>query len=335
VRSTRTIVGLFGVLLAGGIACCAKTAAAPHELILAIDTDLEPGVDFDAFQIEINSSGDTYVKQFKEFGQPKQPVHFPTTLAILGNGDPSTILHIRISAGVGGTDETKVGRPLILREIATTVPAEGVSLLRVHLEWLCIGSARALGDKYVEGTCPEGSACIAGECVDWAIDSSKLPAYDEHQVFGGGSAKGEGACFDTVKCFEEAAAATVDVGACTIAKPSGGAGVNVAIVTAPGQGGICSRGTCLVPLDSATPAGFVDAGDRLQLPKPLCKKLADGVASGVAVTTSCATKTIDVPTCGPWSAIVTNPGTFDAGLPDALAPSDAARDVASDGADGG
>jgi hypothetical protein len=330
-RSTRTLLGLSGALLAASVVCCAKTASPPpHEIILAIDTDLVPGVDFDALQIEITTPTDRYKSTLKEFGQRLQPVHFPSTLAILGNADPSTIVHIRVAAGIAaGAGGTAVGSPIILRELATTIPAEGVHLLRVRLEWLCIGSAKPEPDGYIEGTCPEGSTCVAGDCVDWAIDSSKLPAYDERAVFGGGGPKGNGACFDTLPCFEKASAAAVDLATCTIAKPTGGAGVNVAIVTAPGQGGLCARGTCLVPLDAASPIGFVESSPgTLQLPKALCKKLAAGIASGVAVTTSCAAKTIDVPTCGPWSAITTNPGTLDAGLPDALAPSDAARDVA-------
>jgi hypothetical protein len=99
-----------------------------------------------------------------------------------------------------------------------------------------------------------------------------------------------------------------------MSEPSGGSGVNVALVLPPGGAGICDDHTCLVPLDQASD-GWSDLGNgRLQLPTAVCS-LKTGTIEGVAVTTSCATKTPPTPTCGPWSSASSNLGTVDAAAP--------------------
>jgi hypothetical protein len=317
--------------LAAILASC-KAKKAPGEIIVAIDTDLTPGVDFDELQVEVVApAGNSNFPPIKEFGERSQPYSFPMTFAVVSNGDPSTKVQIRVAAGLSkGGGHSAVGLPLLLREVTTTVPVDRVALLRVHLEWLCVGYAKQnpAPDTYVEGNCPvDGLTCIAGECVDFALDSSTFPDYAESLVFGGGHAgAGDGTCFDTLACFAGAEVVTPD-GGCTIPMPSGDrARVNVGLVSSKCQGGVCADGsaTCVVPLDASTPAGWTEISGRIHLPPAACRK-----ASGILVSTSCATKTASTPTCGPWSEILTPAGTFNATPPDS-GPTGTCSDAGAD-----
>jgi hypothetical protein len=311
-----------------------KAKKAPGELVVAIDTDLTPGVDFDELQVEVVApAGTSSFPPIKEFGQRSQPYSFPMTFALVSNGDPSTKVQIRVAAGLstipGG--HSAVGMPLLLREVTTTIPDDRVALLRVHLEWLCVGYAKQnpAPDTYVEGNCPvDGLTCVAGECVDFKLESSTFPDYDEALVFGGGHAgAGDGTCFDTLGCFAGAVATTPDP-SCTIPMPSGERSkVNVGLVSARCEGGVCpyEGDRCVVPLDTASPGGWTEIGGRIHLPPAACRK-----TSGVLVSTSCATKTAGVPTCGPWSEILTPAGTFTTGVPAVDAGAGACADAGVD-----
>ncbi len=327
----------------GVLGACSTRAAPSAGLIIAVDSDLAPGKDFDRLQIEVQPPGGAkaYNQIFTEFGQPGLPVSFPTTLAIVdhaaqggADGGADTVL-VRASIGVAGGASSPVGLPLVNREALTTIPRDHVGLLRIHLEWSCIGTADVDMTGYVAGLCPEGTTCIAGACVAWSVDSSTLPVYDERAVFGGGTAAGEGTCFDTSACFAAGAIAAPD-NSCTVAAPPGDT-PNVAIVTHDGRG-ICSGGVCLVPLDQDAGDGFTIVGSRIQLPKSVCDpqtKICPGCKArplplGIAVTASCPSKKPSVPTCGPWSAIK-RAATVNAGAPSGATSLDAgSADAATD-----
>ena len=277
--------------------------------MIAVDSDHAPGIDFDRFQIQITSSSskDKYDNPIDELGRPGL-LTFPTTLSIVSNEDPSTTVHIRVLTGKASGGGTRVGTPRTLREVVATVPTDHVALLHLTVDWLCVGAAKPEPDGYVEGLCPEGLTCIAGQCVDWTVDSATLPAFEEEEVFGGGSRRGDGECFDTIACFAQGAMADVRLSDCSVALPSGGRGTNVALVLSPSEGGICAdaaSGPCLVPLSAGAREGYRVEGDRAILPRAACERLAEasGVRKviGVATTPACATKTERLPTCGAWS----------------------------------
>lgn len=298
--SILAIVGASAIAVS--LAACGSDAPAPAGLMLAIDTDLAPGKDFDRLEVEVRPPAGykQYSQVFSEFGQPGLPLSFPTTLAVIDDNRGSESVTIRVSIGKSGLENSPVGKPLVLREVVTTMPTDRVALLRIHVEWLCIGTAEAKPD-YVEGLCPEGFTCLGGKCEDWAIDSRTLPTYDERAVFGGGSARGEGACFDTTACFAAATNMMPDA-ACSVPKPATGE-PNVALVVPEGSGGVCAGGTCLIALEPNSPYGFVAQGDRLQFPPAVCNALAKKTALGITVATACPSKLPSLPTCGPWSAI--------------------------------
>ena len=66
------------------VAAC-KAKKAPGEIILAIDSDLTPGVDFDELHVDVISEGVTPQEfgTIKEFGQRSQPNSFPMTFAVV------------------------------------------------------------------------------------------------------------------------------------------------------------------------------------------------------------------------------------------------------------
>lgn len=310
---------------AAGVAALASCSSKPKgELMIVVDTDVAAGANFDKF--EINITNNNYTASFNEFGSAGLPHNFPATFAIVNDGSLGAPLHLRVYAGLQGAGLTRVGAPLILREVVTTLPTDRVVALRLRLEWACVGNAYDKGgaDHYVESRCTEGTTCIAGSCVDWAIDSATLPTYSDAEVFGGGGRSGDGHCFDTLGCFSSGAVESIDVATCSIAKPPGASPqLNVAIASSDGLG-ICDADVCFVPLDANSPLGWTDAGDRVTLPSGFCRP-APGVARnrlrGAIVSTSCAAKTASVPTCGPWSTIQ-DAGTADArgppGLPDVV-----------------
>lgn len=280
---------------------------------MAIDSDMAPGIDFDRLQIDIRQQGaERLTKTFREFGQPGQEVHFPATYTIVSNGRPETRIQLRVVTGKtgpgGGPD---VGLPQNLVEVITAVPTDRTAVLRVRLEWLCRRSTKLEPDGYAEGACAEGSSCVAGKCQDWNVDVGALPNFVSSEVFGGGSEQGEGACFDTVACFSGARVVTLDA-ACSFSD-SDAEKLNVALVPAKGDGGICAGDTCFVPLDRGAPHGWTSDGGCVSLPPRVCelvKSPEPGLGlRGVVVSHTCATKLAPVPTCGPWWTIATHRGS--------------------------
>lgn len=242
---------------------------------------------------------------------------------------------VAVVTGKASGGGTRVGAPHSLREVVALVPTNRVALLHITIDRLCVGAAKPEPDGYVEGACPEGLTCVAGQCVDWTIDPASLPDFSEDAVFGGGSRRGDGECFDTAACFARGAIADLRLADCTVSLPGGGPGTNVALVLSPAEGGICEdpiKGPCLVPLTQDAREGYRVAGGRAVLPQAVCDRLAEAPATrkliGVATTGACATKTGRLPTCGPWSPYrrPLGPGGAPAGY---TAPSP--RDASTDG----
>jgi len=331
-RSSMLLLASLGALLAlsGALACSADQTPAKGELMVAVSTDMSPGVkrDFDKLGVDIYRSGQALKNfVFDEVGN-EGLLTLPATLAIVGNDDPKTTILLRVwtelKVDIGGEQKDEA-RTLV--EVSTTIPADRIALLRVPMQWLCLGSGEIKGN-YVEGVCDEGTSCIGGKCLDWNVDSSTLPTYDPKLVFGGGSAEGDGTCFDTLACFASdlggyvVPMSEIDTGTCSIASPGGGGPINVALVTERGQGGICygAIDRCLVPLDESKVAGWHEDNGRIVLPPGVCtpEKFFSGKMLEIAVTTGCATKTEQLPTCGPWSTVDKPDGTFDAAPPTGL-----------------
>jgi hypothetical protein len=178
-----------------------------------------------------------------------------------------------------------------------------------------------------------------GHCESDTVETTKLPTFEPGLVFGGGGADGGGGkCFDTLGCFPNADSAELDMSDCTVPMPETASASKINVAFVPGSGtGICrpdEKTKCFVPVDfvqvdKGPSDGWTMKGGKIQLPVGFCDKIKEkGLVATVTVSTGCASKTSQVPTCGPWSAV----GTTESGSGDA-GPHDATVDVGE--ADGG
>ena len=302
--------------LGGALAVLTSSSACSHDpqptgqLMLAIQTDMSLPKDVDQVTIQILSGSTVRFNQSYVAGGGGMLV--PATLGIVAGANQNAPVKVRVIARQKG-----VAR--VLREAVSTIPQHRSATLRVPIQWLCDGSAKD-DPKYagtpadpnnpdparelaVTSSCPDGQTCKAGVCVPVTVGNNELESFDDEAVFGGGSASSDGSCFDTQTCFAAGFGSEVEPVTCSIEKPSGGAGLNVALVKPLGTDGICSADSCLVPLDAESDSGWRSAGSRIVLPHAVCDRMMDGSVLSVAVTTSCATKAVSIPTCGPWSSV--------------------------------
>lgn len=283
------------------------------EIVLAIRTDISIPKDIDKIVIDVALAETGKVKYNVSFAalDPDRTFKLPATLAFTASEeDPGAAVRVRVLAFRG--DEA----PRMIREVITTVPADRVVTLPIAIEFLCDGSAETVtdaagkpirdadGDLVFQSTCGEGMTCSAGKCVDTMVPSATLAVYDEAEIFGGGTASGDGDCFDAATCFDGATPAVVvmDGEVCRI---TAGNDVNVALVT---QGaGMCGASGCFVPLDAESDSGWQPGPDgTLELPPTVCEKLTVGAITGVvtapAAKSPCARKRGALPICGPFSS---------------------------------
>lgn len=282
-------------LLAAALGAC-EAEEARGTLVVAVSSELTPPRDLDALRIEVSQGGQIFHSvEYLFDGEPG--FRLPATLAI--SARLAQPLAVRAVALRGG-------QVRVLREVRTALATERTAMARLHLSWLCAGRWREQGGELVSDCASAQETCEAGGCVDAQVSEAALEEYRPQAVFGGGSAAGEGACFDALGCFELAQLAS-DLRAedCSVALPtvSGGAavGVNVAVLGAAGSEGVCATNACLLVLDRDTPWGWREQAGRVLLPPALC-------ASGrvLVTSTACSSKSVSLPTCGPWSS--TAPG---------------------------
>ena len=294
-------------LMLGGLAALfathCSTPVAPGELVMVLQTDLSLPKDVDSVQLSVLVRGDPRLDQvFDQLGADGS-LKIPASLGVViqDGGDPSTPVTFRVTA-------FRAGVPKILREVVTTVPPDRVAALRMPVQWLCWDQVKVDDLGKASSSCPDGETCVAGSCVDKTVDASRLANYDQGQVFGGGTGKGDGSCFDVAGCFTGSLDAKVDLDACTIAAKSD---VNVAIRVE--AAGICGGAGCFVPLDAESEFGWTTASEGvLQLPVSVCERIQSGKAAGVSVAATsdaCKQKTDGLPACGPWSSAGTAPPT--------------------------
>ena len=304
-------------------------------LMLALRTDMSIPQGVSSMRIEVLTNGVPKLANEYFLGPAPDKTSLPGTLALLPPSDPKLPVLIRVIA------RTEQGKAVVLREVTTTVPDDRLVMLPIGIQWLCWDSvvedaSNPTEPKFSNKECDPDKTCIAGSCQTKQVDSATLAPYDPTQIFGGAKAAGsKGQCFDTTTCFGGGVAETPD-GSCTLAAPPAGQEdkYNVALVLPKGNtSGICSDTSCLVPLERDDQDGWKLEGGRVKLPPSVCQKLGNSIAA-VATSTSCNTKTAGIPTCGPWSSVTSNAGTFDGGLElDASIDGDVSVDDGS--ADGG
>lgn len=303
------------VLSAGlGIAvlvACERETRPQGELILALQTDLKLPDDVSRVALQVKLDG--VVKYSNAYDVGPGGVKIPATLSLVDRENAASTVSIRLVA-------LQVDKPRVLRDVVTTVPPNRKALLRLPIQWLCVDAAslkeqpRLTADDspdLVTTSCPTLSqTCIAGACADVNVDSSKLPDFDDGEVFGGGTKEGGGTCFDVAGCFASAGPITLDA-SCTFPLPGDPGELNVAVRLPPSSDGVCGPTGCFVVLDSGSASGFRVEGGRVRIPESICARNLEVVISG-----ACAAKTEKTPSCGPWSGAATPaPVLRDAGPP--------------------
>jgi hypothetical protein len=307
------IVRTLGALALASVVLTSCSARQKGGLMLAITSDLVAGKDLDGVTVEVRLNGELVSSKRFTIGEPATKL--PLTVSVVEGANAAQRVQLRAIGYKGG-------QPRIAREASAVIPHGETQLVRLPLDWLADGSA-------TPGGCPDGQSNVAGSCA--SADVVNLPVYMDGDVFGGGSSKGEGACLDVAACFSGAAPIAPD-NDCTVALPSGSAGLNVGLVVASRSDGVCTEGACVVPLAEG-PEGFRALGSgRVALPAAAC-----GAArvAGVLVVGTCETRTVAIPPCG--VATVVNGRAIrppqlatDAGALDAAEAGDASVDATSD-----
>jgi hypothetical protein len=282
------------------------------EIVIAIRTDIAIPKDVDRIIIDVTvaKTGESKFNMAYQALDPDHTFKLPATLAFTASEtDPGAAVRVRVLALRGD------GAPRMVREVVTTVPSDRTVTLPIPIEFLCDGTAVTVldpvtqkpvrdkkGDLVFKSTCDDGMTCSAGKCVDVTVPEVSLANYSGALVFGGGTGKQDGDCFDAAGCFEGSTFADVDLVNCTI---QAGNDVNVALLT---QGaGACGASGCFVPLDAESDAGWQpDKNGALRLPPAVCDKIKSHELGGVVTAPSgkspCARKQSSLPICGPFSS---------------------------------
>jgi hypothetical protein len=290
-------------------ACSADKEDAKGQLVVAFETDMTVPDDIDMIRVQVLLQG--VVRHDVEYAVGPAPDKnpLPATLAIVAGSDPSIPVTVRVIGFQGTTAR-------VLRKAVTTVPTDRIALLQMPVQWLCWGDVDETGlDTFGDG-CGE-QTCVAGKCVDTAVDSKSLPSYAAANVFGGAKGPGlPGQCVDVLGCFDQGFETPVTPNPCRIQLPPGASvdSLNVGLVLPTGSQGICGPQACIVPLESDPVLGWQASGSEITLPQAVCDRIGVDI-DAVAVTTACITKKPGIPICAPWSSVFGN-FTDDASAPD-------------------
>jgi hypothetical protein len=286
--------------------------------------------DFDIISIYVATGSDV---KFDYLGriQPDGSVPLPATLAIVEPDDPTSQVHIRITAF---QDTNPGAKARVVRDVLTTVPHERTVLLSLPLSFLDDGSGvGTLPAQYVpvgsglsSGTAPEGPTqfdptdpsniqtplcdftqgltSVYGQCMGALLDSSTLPAYGEAEA--GTQAQDGGTCFDVTACFAGATLVS-DVSSCSfpLAEGASASNLNLALATSTTGACIASIDECLVPLVEDPNAGWTLSGGTVTLAPGACTKAQQaGVQLFQATSGACPAMALTALVCEP-----TNPNS--------------------------
>jgi len=293
---------LLGCALAFGASCSSEETKPRGQLMLAITTDLSIDKDMNQVHVEVTDQNGLVVDSSDRDIIPTGEDALPGTLALVPPNSGGQIVHIVVTAKQNGKLV-----PRVVREAIAKVPTDRIAMLRMPLHFLCSDLPEDCGKDFT---------CKAGRCEPAEVDSDALPDYAEGLVFGGGDSHGNGSyCLDAQACFEQTEVLAPNMTDCSVPLPKGAdpAKLNVALVLPPMTDGHCipddsgtpQAGNCLMPLDDDPVEGFAISGNKIRLPPAACERPS---LVGVSVSTSCRTKDLSVPICGPWTGWAAQPG---------------------------
>ena len=308
----RAFPTLRALLFLAPLVACSSAEKPRGELMIAVGTDMSIPDNLDQVEVLVSMPDGTQQRlDYPILPTSPDPIGkpMPGTLALVPPDAGGQTVRVRLIAQQNSSSGDPVSR--VVREAIVKVPTDRVALLPMRLHWLCDGIVKKDADGTYLSDCDKDQTCVAGKCVDAAVEVEKLPIYDPGLVFGGGDDQGNGGtCIDVPACFASSKLA-VPSADCTLPLPKSvdPTSFNVAIELSADSDGQCTKGAdsrCFVPLDNDPDDGFQIEGDLVQLPPKVCEKIADGKALGVATTTACPTKNPSEPICGAWTNVTTS-----------------------------
>ncbi len=301
----------------------AAPGAPSGSLAIVVESDMMIPRDIDHIRVEVTQHGSSLVHVEADVGPAATLIPALYQVKATTDSSPVTVQAVGYQAG-----QLRVERDAI-----TPIPTDHEGVIRLALNYLCVGDAHAGVDGGVTSTCPAGLTCEQGSCRSSTVPASSVPTYDPATVNGsatfdasveGGAGVG---CFDVQDCFASAMPVTLDAATCSITLPAAaaGAGVNVALQFPAGGAGVCGDKDCWVVLNEGS--DWTESGTTISLPAGACTSPA-AKSAVIVVTTACASKTEATPECGPWSsvptvAVVPGPGMGGLGTSCMGAPSQA------------
>jgi hypothetical protein len=303
----------FALSVLSSLAACGADKSSVGGLVVRVESDLSMPKDFDRITLEITQSGSVLLSKDSQVGEGQLllPAEFP--IGPTAGALPVTVHGVAYSKG----------HAVIERTVVTPVPATHVGLLRLPLNYLCLGTTHEDGSS----TCGADQTCKQGLCASTFAADADLSDFDSpaaraaaRSAAAGGTAK----CFDVLQCMGDATKATLDATCSFTVPPAGQQGrLNVAVKLPLGSSGICGAGACWVVLDSG-PDGWTQNGAQVTLPASVCRDRPNLPVLEVAFSSQCAAKTTASPPCGSWSSItdplpasgvMMNPSTMAGGVP--------------------
>lgn len=318
----RRLPSMLRVLIAALLMQACKSDEPPvrGQLMVVLQTDMSLPKDVTQVKIQIKRDGKLYHdKNYIVAPGESWIAKLPGTLAVIASVDEPTPRVEVVVIGLRGTEAR------VFAKSVTTIPERRIATLFVPIQWLCEGQVKKLtgnGDDAVfESTCsPSGGkerACRTGSCEIVEVDESTLKDYAEEDVFGGAEKDSKlGRCFDTRRCFEAGVSVAPNDDCIVELEVPKGFGLNFGLLNPTNNDGIefdrgPREGDRLVPLDRSNLFGWdyvkgtkaTSTPVRAQLPKAVCRRLANDEFEGVVASFSCESKTLAYPTCGPWTDI--------------------------------
>lgn len=322
VQSWRRLPSILRVVVAALLMQACKSDEAPvrGQLMVVLQTDMSLPKDVTQVKIQIKRDGTLYHDKNYIIAPGEDWVaKLPGTLAVIASVEEPTPRVEVVVIGLRGSEAR------VFAKSVTTIPERRIATLFVPIQWLCEGQVKKLtgnGDDAVyESSCtPSGGkerACRAGSCETIEVDESTLKDYAEEDVFGGAEKDSKlGRCFDTRRCFEAGVSVAPDDDCIVELEVPKGFGLNFGLLNPTNNDGIefdrgPREGDRLVPLDHSSSFGWeyvkgtkaTSTPVRAQLPKAVCRRLANDEFESVVASFSCESKTLAYPTCGPWTDI--------------------------------
>ena len=320
-------------------ACKADEAAPRGQLMVVLQTDMSLPKDVTQVKIVVKVGDKPYHdKNYIIAPGENWVAKLPATLAVVASVDnPTPVVDVQV---VG----LRQREARVFAHAITTIPERRTATLYVPIQWLCDGNVIDLDDAGYASACEpkdgKPQACRAGSCEEVTVDEEDLDDYEEEGVFGGAEIGSEvGLCFDTVRCFDAGWDVVPDDDCVVEVDVPEGYALNLGLLNPSNGDGICDEDEerCYVPLDRNSLFGwrYARGSDRdsepirAQLPEAVCEKLEQDEIEAVRATLACDTKTLQYPTCGPWSSVETAFKTGDPPTPPRPPASDAGVDAAA------